>query len=119
MLTSLLGHFVIMLTRVDHLLIKVSMRTACRKVKTVSQMGEKERAVVSLNKERKEGLYIYPVHIVNAVGGQQVGKRLTPFSSPTVISISMWIYTCAHIRGECTVRAPRLAGIYGRVGPVY
>lgn len=69
------------------------------RVEIVLRMGEKKGAV-TVTEERKED--IYPVHIVNAVGGQQVGKRLTPFSSP-VISISMWIYTCAHIRGECTV----------------
>lgn len=39
------------------------------------------------------------LYVLDAVGGQQVGKRLTPFSSSAVISISMWIYTLAHTRG--------------------
>lgn len=38
------------------------------------------------------------LYVLDAVGGQQVGKRLTPFSSSAVISISMWIYTLAHMR---------------------
>lgn len=85
------------------MLIKMSVQTVS-KGRFASQGKETSCCLVTGKKEER-------LYVVDAVGGQQVGKRLTPFSSLAAISISMWIYTLAeYVR----CRAPRLVGIYGR-----
>lgn len=74
------------------MLIKMSVRTVS-KGRFASQGKENEPLFGDWKKRGEIGLYV-----LDAVGGQQVGKRLTPFSSSVVISISMWIYTLAHAR---------------------
>jgi len=87
---TLLTSYPILKNRI--VLIKMSVRTVPKGNGRFVSRG-KETLVSGQRKRGKTALYV-----LDAVGGQQVEKRLTPFSSSTVISISMWICTLAHTR---------------------